>query len=226
MIDWGHFFDDLEDITDREGDIDLSKTSYAREDQTTMLHINSSSFGNLFSQWINTIVYPVNMSCNNFLSSSLCDSDLFLTFNYTKTLEDIYGVADEKICHIHGVQGKEIIVGHGKDISHEESNDEYESSYDFGMEGIDDIHQSLRKPTNKIIKQTSFFSDLQDCNIENIFSWGFSFSDVDLCYIHEICKNLKTENLVWHLHEYGGWREYINILKNCGFKGTIKSFKA
>ena len=51
------------------------------------------------------------------------DECYFLTFNYTKTLEDVYNIPRTQICHIHGsINGDDLIWGHGKT-----TNDIYES---------------------------------------------------------------------------------------------------
>ena len=41
-------------------------------------------------------------------------NDRFLTFNYTDTLECVYGIDAEKVLHFHGraASGDELIVGH------------------------------------------------------------------------------------------------------------------
>ena len=42
--------------------------------------------------------------------------DLFLNFNYTKTLEALYGLPAKSVCHIHGVHGKgQLMFGDGQD---------------------------------------------------------------------------------------------------------------
>ena len=42
-------------------------------------------------------------------------NNFYITFNYTRTLEDVYDIPDEQICHIHGSVDDfgELIVGHG-----------------------------------------------------------------------------------------------------------------
>lgn len=41
------------------------------------------------------------------------DDALFLSFNYTNTLETKYNILPDKICHIHGVCGDEkLVFGH------------------------------------------------------------------------------------------------------------------
>ena len=46
------------------------------------------------------------------------ENSLFITFNYTRTLEDLYRIPDEQIVHIHGMVGEdELILGHGKNYA-------------------------------------------------------------------------------------------------------------
>lgn len=221
-IQWEYFFDQLEDITDRDGDIDFWKTAYVREDFTQTLFINSRAFSKFFSEWIRTIEYPSSVSKNAFFTDNIKATSFFLTFNYTRTLEKVYLIPENQICHIHGVQGEEIIFGHGNRY------DQVESKYGFGMEGIDDIHEILRKPTEKIIRNTDVFNKLKSFDIKNIYSWGFSFSEVDQCYLEEICRSLDTKPITWHIHDYSkdNFDQFQTILYNCGFKGKVKLFHA
>lgn len=151
-IQWEYFFDQLENITDRDGNLDFWKTAYAREDFTKTLSINSRAFAEFFSEWISTIEYPDSILENAFLTDSVKATSFFLTFNYTRTLEKVYLIPESQICHIHGVQGEEIIFGHGNRYNQDESK------YDFGMEGIDKIHEALRKPTEEVIRNTNVFN--------------------------------------------------------------------
>ena len=228
-IDWESFFDELSDVLDNDGDIDFFKTAYNREDFTTTLSINSTAFSRLFSMWINSLEYPCDIARNNFLSPPTINNSIFLTFNYTCTLEELYHVPVENVCHIHGKQGGPLIIGHDKpDIYNLDDN--MEPTLDFGMEGISDIHHSLRKPTEKIYKQTQFFKNLctETQQISDIFSWGFSFSKVDLFYIEKLCQIIDTTGITWHLHDFDPSKisSYTQALVSCGFQGKICTFHA
>ena len=233
-IEWELFFDDIEDVLDKDGDVNPWRTAYIKQDLTSTLYSNSKGFSGMFSQWIETISYPEDITKNSFISDNMKESSIFLTFNYTKTLEDIYGIAPDQICHIHGTQGGDIIIGHGLEkvtrIPDVDSNGEYvyDSVYPIGMEGLDEIEDLLRKPTQEINETTPLFEDLKTYQIESIFSWGFSFSQVDLAYIKEICKVIDTQNITWHLHDRGNGNvvRFKNILIQAGFKGAITTFKA
>ena len=76
-IQWEYFFDQLEEITDRDGDIDLWKTAYAREDFTQTLSINSKAFAKFFSKWINTIKYLNSILKNAFFTDKIKATSFF-----------------------------------------------------------------------------------------------------------------------------------------------------
>ena len=61
-----------------------------------------------FNSWIKQI----NISgCKS--KCKFGEKSVFLTFNYTRTLEDVYEIKDNKICHIHGkVDDADLIIGH------------------------------------------------------------------------------------------------------------------
>ncbi|MDC2867321.1 bacteriophage abortive infection AbiH family protein [Bacillus sp. BP-3] len=126
----------------------------------------------LFPNWIESIsltsVNP-NMKFKKLIDK---ERDTFLTFNYTRVLEEIYYA--ENVFHIHGEQGGEIVLGHGENFP-----EDYENSYWGSEESLLKIHMDLKKDTKSIIASSkSFFDGL--CNIDKIYSYGFSFSKVDL----------------------------------------------
>ena len=72
----------------------------------------------LFIQWVQSINEEIlgRQPITEF-NSALKEFDpegLFLTFNYTETLEHLYGVPSENICHIHNrvAEDETPIVGH------------------------------------------------------------------------------------------------------------------
>lgn len=151
-----------------------------------------------FATWVNGL--------NNYLLSSVksdmnIDSNAFyLTFNYTNTLQDIYHIPNEHVLHIHGnaKQGDELVLGHGA------TGDYYPEKQfeivDFKNDPYKIAEQitAFRKPTSKIIANNSrFFESLLD--LEDITIYGFSFSTIDMPYIHEIIKHIKY-NVKWHIY--------------------------
>lgn len=77
------------------------------------------AIGQSFKVWVKSLNKP---NCGK-LRIEDKDECYFLTFNYTKTLEDVYNIPRTQICHIHGsINGDDLIWGHGKT-----TNDIYES---------------------------------------------------------------------------------------------------
>lgn len=77
-----------------------------------------------FFRWINTIDLSKAKKKMNMEKIIRSDKDLVLTFNYTETLEKIYGVCEHNICHIHGKreidseeQKRKDMVSIGKDCT-------------------------------------------------------------------------------------------------------------
>lgn len=90
--------------------------------------------------------------------------------------------------HIHGEQGEEIIFGHG------EFRDNFGNGYWGSEDALVRIHSALKKDTKDIISNSKLFFDGLH-NIDRIYSHGFSFSKVDLCYIQEIFKRIHSESI-------------------------------
>lgn len=222
-LDFSEVYDWQDDILDKDGDVDHWKTVYRNEDITDDLIIPTTAIQSYFSEWVDSIKISSVNPKEDFMSL-VKDRDQFITFNYTDTLEEVYGIDESNICHIHGRQGEEIYFGHGN------SEDNYETymQRNIGSEnGLSHIDRQLKKETEIAIEMNSdFFCDLEELNIEKIYSYGFSFSVVDKIYLEEICRLIKTEEVIWYFNDYDLTliKEYKKILMRCGFKGSFNTF--
>lgn len=155
---------------------------------------------------------------------------IFMTFNYSLTLEKLYGIPTDRILHIHGsAKDKDSIVfGHGRDFDsyrndlteelpspsknlpteeYEEWYDEIASRYsdDYPTSQAKDAAASaiavMRKNVLGIIEENqNFFQSLID--VEHIHIYGFSFSEVDLPYLLEIAKKVDIQNVDLEISVY------------------------
>lgn len=166
----------------------------------------------LFRQWVDEELANLNYHRNE-NANAVIDEGLFLTFNYTYTLEKAYGISSESICHIHGVIGSEVLFGHGEDGTIEENVSSWGSEQSF-----DDLKRYLRKDTGQAIKAHSdFFEKLR--KVDQIYSYGFSFAAVDMVYIDQICKYIEPENTIWWFDTYT-WEyrpELVDKIRKYGF---------
>lgn len=135
------------------------------------------------------------------------EGSIFLTFNYTKTLEDIYEIDAKRVYHIHGVidDKDSMVVGHGLD---EEELDDMLKSQELrigevwnkklnrmtrlqivtpkhkelaALSSLESI-VSLKKDVEGCIeKNQQFFNEILD--VESIYVYGFSFSSIHMPYL-------------------------------------------
>ncbi len=220
-LEYNYCLDDVIEVYDREGDIDLFKTSHNFEDASLQLVYPFQSITRFFEDWINTIyISKWRKKIPDFNCLIDKENDYFLTFNYTDTLELIYKV--KNVCHIHGRQGEYLYFGHGTDFDFYEDGD-----YPIGSESyLQSIHNSLKKDTLSALRlHQEFFNNIS--GIKNIYSYGFSFANVDLIYIEEICKQINTKNITWYLNDFDDVSKrqvFMDRIVSCGFKGGIVSY--
>lgn len=222
-LDFNEVFDGFDEILDNEGDVDLFKTSNMFEDIASNLVVPTLTIQSLFSDWINTIKLVDVIPLASF-GDLLEEQDQFLTFNYTDTLEHVYGISDENICHIHGYQHGEIYFGHGNT---EDYTEVYMQSHVGSQYSLRQIDEQLRKRTEEALQSNIwFFSNLESLNIREVYSYGFSYSKVDEVYITEICNRLKTKNVTWYFNDYDikNHDKYKAVLIQSGYEGVFSTF--
>lgn len=147
----------------------------------------------------------------------------YITFNYTRTLEDVYDIPDKQICHIHGSVDdfKELIVGHGDKSSFTRPPlYSYEEDDDIrlveGEELIAEYFKKTYKNVEKIIKQNKdIWNGLK--KVKKVYILGHSLSDIDMPYFEKIYQSVhpKCEWFVSY-HEPEDKHYFKNVLKNIG----------
>ena len=145
----------------------------------------------LISEWL-------EYTCDNSITLKFkykkvfSNESFFLTFNYTDTLEKLYHVPKQNICHIHGMIYQDLIIGHG------DKNSKLSNESTIGVdEEINSVHQFLYKNTNKIIKNNKTFFDKLS-NIDEIYFIGWSFSDIDIEYLNHIINIVGNKKVIVH----------------------------
>lgn len=176
---------------------------------------------NFFTQWVNQIDI-VEAEIKTDFKKLVAKEDLFISFNYTDTLEAIYHYSN--IWYIHGKKGsKKIIFGHGNQGFDYEV---YEKILYGSAAVLKNIHAALFKDVSSVIFENNIlWENLKE--VSSIYTYGFSYSNVDLPYIRKIiecCPDCKE----WYIEDYPGEKEikkYTNIIKSLGFKGNVNKFK-
>ncbi len=211
----------LDSWADEEDDNEWHEV-YRNQDIASNLAGAVYKLNDYFEEWVNTITLDDISTINNFENLIDKENDIFLTFNYTRTLEELYKV--KTVCHIHGKQGEDLIFGHG---NHNDCYDYYQSHHIGSEDAMQAIHRDLRKEIKEAFENNKdFFRDYVPL-IDKIYTYGFSFSKVDEFYIKEICKRLSGKDITWYLNDYhpiDKLEEFKNIIISCGFKGKFNSF--
>ena len=128
---------------------------------------------------------------------------LFLSFNYTETLECVYSISPSQVFHIHGYRKTDdkIIVGHDNEIdptsAYIEGNDIRNNNE--RLQHICDMN-NLAKPVQTIIeKANSFWRKLS--NIDRVIVIGHSCNNVDFPYFEKVTSSiLKNAQWVFYCH--------------------------
>lgn len=146
---------------------------------------------------------------------------IYINFNYTNTLENVYKISFSKVFHLHGKVGDssdKIMFGHG-------NNDKEFQTYGTwgGEDSLNELRLSFVKDTERVLcEYSTLFESLSD--VEKIYSYGFSFGEVDMVYIHEICKNIDPHNVTWYFNSYDAERnkQYLRKIEELGFRVKIE----
>lgn len=222
-------FENVEPQYDREGDRNYSWERTNVEIICRDMALAISQINYLLLEWIRNIKVA-SVPLKQFRRIINPTEDLFFSFNYTRTLENLYQCSIKNICHIHGIvaenscaQQDSLILGHCGKPSFLDERVPYEMEND-----LQTIYESLRKDTaQQMSLHKSFFRKICRSKIDKIYSFGFAFADVDLPYIEKICSLIDTRDITWHLNDYDciqKRKEYQKKLKKCGFQGKFSTF--
>ena len=154
-----------------------------------------------FTEWIQSI----ELANVHRLYHLLLEDSLFMAFNYTLTLENVYQVNPDQVLHIHGcVRGNfpQLILGHN--MQDAEINDIFTSEVEIQQEACSEVASLVkgwRKDTQAVIAENEdFFSLLAD--ITDVYVLGHSMADVDLPYFEHV-RDIVNEGAIWHISYYG-----------------------
>ena len=161
-----------------------------------------------FREFILNVEFPL---LNSNLKLCLDNRALYLSFNYTDTLEQYYGISESNINYIHGkakTGNTDLILGHGVDPDNfkneapkppeglteddverwrEQINDNYDYSFELGKEELLSYFLRTFKQTKDIILLNSVFYN-KIHNVDEVFILGHSLSEIDMPYFHEIMR--------------------------------------
>lgn len=133
----------------------------------------------------NPCMKEIKSEIRKLLSAQDKERTVFLCFNYTYTLQKIYGVSEDTICQIHGTvdcSEESILFGHGDETEIENQLiHEVGSEYELGAQ-----KRYLQKDTRKAIMEHSDFFDSLD-QVRAVYSYDHVerlFCAFNICSYH------------------------------------------
>lgn len=188
-----------------------SHENYESMIELSTIHLNSNLKLNLAKWALQLNKLPLSIR-----HLSLFQDSLFVTFNYTNTLERHYDIDETRILYIHGKvydENSELIYGHSLskseaefdfEIVQEEMDKEEKSGLFYRSIDKDNriensirlikfFYHDTRKPIEKIIKKNELFFNQLD-NVDEVIIIGHSLSKVDIPYIEKISKKIKQDS--------------------------------
>ncbi|MHA6913282.1 bacteriophage abortive infection AbiH family protein [Ralstonia pseudosolanacearum] len=170
----------------------------------------SSTLRLRFSEWVRQLVIPSSTMVISKLLPLRGDAR-YLTFNYTNTLQRLYGIPDASVIHIHGAAAREndqLVLGHGWErtaadyFTHNIDPESADVRVIGGYEIVDQYFTETFKPTARVIEtHQPVFRSLS--SIKKIFIMGHSLSNVDLPYLLEIRRHLGNGDIQWQVSFHG-----------------------
>ncbi|WP_207903126.1 bacteriophage abortive infection AbiH family protein [Rheinheimera sp. D18] len=216
---------DSDTFLDNYNEIDASADDfrpsfvYGLEDELTeQTNTHVDAIRDTFSEWINQI--DVSKAV---VKLTFPEHSLFLSFNYTSTLQTVYGVDSNCILHIHGnsENNDELIFGHGEDIHEIHAFDEDgEPTGDMFSDARENARYplyALKKPVDDVLaRHEGYFDKLRD--IGDVIVIGHSMNKIDHPYFRRI--NQVASDATWTVVYYSDVQEsdFIQSLIDCGVK--------
>ena len=194
-IDVGRIVDDLGHFATSYGADDWSDSSHHdfQLEVGRIVEYLSTELRRRFAQWIRQLPIPTPDTAPVHLRA-IDPTALFLTFNYTPTLQQLYGVPDGHVLHIHGtahLADDDLVLGHAwnpqerRSLNDRPDIEEMDTRLVEAHTILDRYFSSTFKHSARVIeKHRPFFAQLTW--VKEVCVLGHSLSSVDEPYFHAL----------------------------------------
>ncbi len=212
-FNWKAFFDEKNQIDVLDDSFRPSFIYGLEDDLEQETDILISSIREAFEDWL------TDLGLESITRKLYIEEDsMFLTFNYTLTLEEVYQIASEKVLHIHGdVENDQgfLVFGHNKNLKAKPKFDKYGETTRTPFSDSEAIAQQsfyrLQKPVKEIIGENlGFFKNLQGIN--EIIILGHSLNMIDIPYFEKI-KRYVAESSKWKISFYNDGEKASHLIR-------------
>jgi len=152
-----------------------------------------------FIKWINEINDKIyKLPKTDYISEKLrgfTKEGLFLTFNYTDTLEHLYQISEINICHIHNrvKSNEQPIIGHNsKAIEIKKPFDITQGEINEKENMVSAINKLKKKHHDNIIRHTIFFDRIGK-HINQVVVYGHSMNAIDIPYYRSVMRKIAPD---------------------------------
>ncbi|NHQ61172.1 hypothetical protein G9409_11380 [Chlorobium sp. BLA1] len=227
---WGGFENKLGEydwqlVYDVHNDIDVMDDSFrpsmafGLEDELTEVTDNLvSKIEEQFHFWIDSIdVKGASRRLN------LDSNGIYLSFNYTPTLQCVYGISDNQINHIHGsVSGSErLVYGHTETMAEtpelEENGDSNRTMFTDAENAAKYPFHAFRKPVEQIIANNEHWCLELKGRIDRVVVIGHSLN-IDLPYFKKINDVVSGVPWIVSYHTEDEQKKHMLTLRSIGLE--------
>lgn len=231
-LDFDSIDDGVEVIQEKDritGELDINH-SMTDENYGSVYEVPLLAFNDwlpkIFSEWLMNVEEEKFPKPIDNIKKYIDEETFFINFNYTHTLENVYGVDSKHILHIHGVIDDidKIILGHAK--LKDSASNKYVNYYINREESQKKIIKRLEKNTTQGIKNLhDFIHDNKLYDVTQVIISGHSVSDVDMQYFCELVNELNNKNLELLIDKYNYKEIKDKLEKNtkCDFNYKIRA---
>lgn len=159
-----------------------------------------------FTEWVRKLPIPSPETTRKRLAN-LDAGAVFFSFNYTSTLEKLYGVDSARILFIHGradLENDQLVLGHGWEPQNRKSLNDYpgieeiDSRLFEANDILDDYFSATYKPSKELITENrAFFNNLT--NTKQVIVLGHSLSPVDSAYFSALLEQHSIAKAQWQV---------------------------
>lgn len=215
-FNWREFYDTHNHIDVQDDSFRPSFAYCLEDDLREQADQHVSAIRESFREWIDKI--DISTAERRLV---LGKNAMFLNFNYTSTLETVYGIDQKDVLHIHGSSESfdELVFGHGDTIEEvperDENGDSNRTIFTDSERAAKYPFYALQKPVLEILESNKeFFESLP--HIRSITVIGHSLNKIDLPYFRRLASSAPNATWIVCCFDAGEKVHHLQELERCG----------
>lgn len=215
-FNWREFYDAHNHIDVQDESFRPSFVYCLEDDLREQADQHVDSIRECFREWIDEIDISTTEG-----RLTLAENALFLNFNYTSTLETVYGIDNKNVLHIHGRSSTfdELIFGHGDTMEEvpelDENGDSNRTMFSDAEDAAKYPFYALQKPVLETLDNNKEFFDSL-AYLSEITVIGHSLNKIDLPYFRQLATS--APNATWIVCSFNASDDihHLQELELCG----------